>query len=117
MPVPPPLPPGSVARPTIPTGRELYDIIMVEIEPELTTANLETLEDRYKGESSDEFAKRKERYALAMERYQQAYQDYIETLQVQVERYRKATFEKVEIEDRTNEQGVLDHLSSIFAAA
>ena len=48
---------------------ELYDLVMHEIEPELTTAVLPTLEELYKDETDAEYAVRKERYANAMKEY------------------------------------------------
>jgi hypothetical protein len=96
--------------PAIPTGQELYDALMGHIEPELTTEGQETLAEKYKGETPEEQEERKKRYELAFERYEQAYQDYIQTLQAQVERYRRNSFQHVELEDRVEEEGLLGRL-------
>ena len=101
-------------RPSIPTGQELYDQIMGHIEPELTTEGLKLLEAHYKDETPEQLAARKQRYALAFERYDQAYSEYIETLQAQVDRYRRESVRKVEVDDRQQEAGMLDNLSQMI---
>ncbi|MBU0458452.1 hypothetical protein KJ652_03440 [Patescibacteria group bacterium] len=49
------------------TMEDLYNFIMEEIEPELTTFNIPTLDELYKDESKKERKKRLERYKAAME--------------------------------------------------
>jgi hypothetical protein len=46
---------------------ELYNVLMYDIEPELCTWSLPTLEARYKKETDAEYRKRMERYAKAIE--------------------------------------------------
>jgi hypothetical protein len=60
---------------------------------------------------------RKQRYELAFERYEQAYQGYINTLQAQVERYRRSSFDQVEMEDRKEDEGLLGKISQSILAA
>jgi len=100
--------------PRIPTGQELYDQIMAHVEPELTTEGLKTLEDKYKGETPEQFTERKQRYAQAFDRYDQAYSGYLATLQSQVNRFRQASVDQVEMEDRANENDMLQSLSKNF---
>src|SRR3989338_2384803 len=95
---------------TIPTGQELYDSIMGHIEPDLTSEGLKTLDQKYASETPMETAERKQRYELAFERYEQAYQGYIETLQAQAHRYHKESIQKVELEHREKEDGLLDKI-------
>lgn len=103
---------------TIPTGQELFDSIMAHIEPDLTSENLKTLDQKYAGETEDETWTRKQRYELAFERYEQAYSGYVETLQAQANRYRKQSIQKVELEHREKESGFLGTIEqAIFQAA
>lgn len=94
-------------RPVIPTGQELFDAIMHHIEPELTSSEVGGLKEKYKNETAGEKALRMKRYSIAFERYDQAYGDYIGTLGAQVERYRKQSFQGVELEDRERDKGIL----------
>ncbi|MBI1813030.1 hypothetical protein HY285_02130 [Candidatus Peregrinibacteria bacterium] len=101
--------------PRIPTGQELYDMLMNHIETELTTEGRKTLDAKYPSETPEERGTRKRRYEIAFERYQQAYEGYMDTLRSQVERYRRTSFDEVELEDRHNEQGILDQLSQALS--
>lgn len=47
------------------SAEELYDSIMREIEPDLTTAEIETIDSKYPNETEDEHKARLEQYALA----------------------------------------------------
>ena len=114
MPTPIPTPPSP---PKIPTGRELFDSLMAHIEPELTSEGWKTLEEKYKNETPEERALRTKRYELAFERCQQAFDDYMETLDMQVSRYRREAFAHAEMEDRGQEEGFLNQLSAYFPQA
>ncbi|MSR87463.1 hypothetical protein EXS70_04845 [Candidatus Peribacteria bacterium] len=111
-----PIPP-SPTPPKIPTGKELYDALMEHIEPELTSEGSKLIEEKYKGETPENKAARMQRYDLAFERYEQAYHDYMDTLDTQVVRYRREAFSRSELEDRKQEEGLLDQLSSLFEKA
>ena len=102
---------ASTQRPAIPTGQELYDAIMGHIEPELTTASLQVLAEKYADETPEERANRKQQYECAFAQYDQAYEGYIQTLQAQVDRHRRHSFTEVELEDRQEEEGFLKTLS------
>ncbi len=74
-----PNPPSSAGIPMIPakrTGREIYDSIMREIEPELLSAALPGLEEKYKGDTPAQAKERAERYIRAMEEYEKRYEQY-----------------------------------------
>lgn len=100
--------------PKIPTGQEIFDAIMGHIEPELTTQGLETLEQKYVNETQEERDARKKRYALAFERYETAYEGYMGTLHAQVTRYRRESFGRAEMEDKQEDQSVLDRINQSF---
>ncbi len=104
---PPPVPPA------IPTGRELYDALMGHIEPELTTAGRTLLPETYKNETAEDKAARMKRYELAFERCEQSYNDYLQTLDTQVNRYRREAFAHVEIRDRARDEGFFDQFNSL----
>lgn len=104
--------------PKIPTGKEIYDAIMGHIEPELTSAGVAAAAEAFKKETHEQQEARQKRYELAFERYEQAYQGYMATLHSQVQRFRKSSFDQVEMEDRSQDAGFLDQIStSMFQPA
>lgn len=60
-------PPGgsAVAEPEELSPQWIYDVLMQEIEPDLTSANIKTLDERYAGESAGDKQARYERYEYA----------------------------------------------------
>lgn len=109
-------PQNTAVPPTLPTAEALYDQIMGAIEPELMSAGIETLGEKYKDETPEAFAARKERYAKAFEEYDRKYQEYISSLQTQVREYRRQSFARVESNDRGGENQVMQNLEAAFAA-
>ena len=111
--MPTPIPPRP-HPPKIPTGQELYDAIMMNIEPELTTDIAKTLDAKYKDESPEDRAARNQKYDLAFERYEEAYKEYMATLDSQVHRYRREVLVHAEMEDRVQDEPLLDKISGFF---
>ncbi len=103
-----------VTPPSIPTGQELYDAIMRNIEPELTSAESANLEKKYQGETPDQKQRRMQRYQLALDQYDRAYSEYIETLQTQVTRYKKQSLAEAEVEDRARDENLLGSIAQAF---
>lgn len=89
-------------------------MLMAHIEPELTSEQSKTLAEKYKNESPEERALRKQRYDLAFERCQRAYNEYMATLDAQVARYRRDAFLHAEMEDRSHEEGAIGRLGSFI---
>ena len=108
--------PTSLIPPVIPTGQEIFDAIMGQIEPELTTEGIKTLAEKYKNETPANEYERRKRYALAYERYEKAYDETMATLHTQVDRYRRSSFSQVEQEDRANESAAFEALNHQLAA-
>jgi hypothetical protein len=106
----------SIKPPVIPTGQEIFDAIMGQIEPELTSVGVKTLEAKYKNETATDSYERRKRYALAYERYEKAYDETMATLHTQVDRYRRSSFAQVEQEDRANESTAFDAITHQLAA-
>jgi RPA family protein len=117
MPDTPVVIPPAPEPPRVPSGQELFDVIMGNIEPELTSVGAEKAKVTYVAETLEQRKARMQRYELAFERYDQAYEGYMATLHAQVGRYRQASFQNVELKDRSREEGVLDKLSSMFLQA
>ena len=56
-----------------PSGTEVYDGLMVDIEPELLSANIPHLDEPYVGESEEDRKKRYDRYTEAFAKYDEAF--------------------------------------------
>lgn len=107
----------SIPQLEIPTGQELYDKIMAEIEPELTSEGKKTIAEKYKDETPEERAARMLRYRQAFDRYDEAYNGYLQTLRLQVERERHAQFQAVETRDRQGEATWMEEFDSLIKTA
>jgi hypothetical protein len=114
--MPTPIPPAPVP-PKIPTGQELFDALMMHLEPELTSTKAKTLDEKYKNETPADHAARMKRYDLAFERYETAYNEYMATLDAQVKRYSRDSLAHTERKDQANDQGLLSQFDTFFQAA
>lgn len=56
---------------------ELYDLLMADIEPDLVTSTIPTLEEKYRGESPEDAKKRAERYAKAFVTFEERFQTVV----------------------------------------
>lgn len=67
---------GLPTFPQVLSGDDLFDAIMSQIEPDLTTKVYPTLEEKYKGETPEQNAERKERYIKAVDEYKKRFAQY-----------------------------------------
>jgi hypothetical protein len=109
--------PAAPSPPAIPTGRDVYDQLMAHIEPDLTTANAKTLMEKYKDETPDQRASRMKRYELAFERCDRSYNEYLQTLDTQVGRYRRDAFSHAELVDKSGDDSLLSGFTALFQQA
>jgi hypothetical protein len=96
--------------PKFPSGQEIYDSIMQKIEPELVSASLPILNEKYKDESPKDKEARKKRYNLAFLKYNKEFKAYMVKLQVQANQYYKDV--RLSLEEKSREKETKD-LSSI----
>jgi len=108
----PTLDPTSDLDIQIPTGEEIYNAIMGEIEPELLSQNIPSLDEKYSGETEEERAKRLKRYQEAYKTYDEKYTKWIEGLKQLVEKARRHAIQSAEKESRDKELVGLAYLES-----
>lgn len=101
----PPIPPSK-------SGEAIYDGIMQEIEPELTTAMLPTLEAKYKDETPEQKRSRAKRYAKAFEEYERRYAAYKLEQEAQVRSFKIQAIRFAEGKAQDDERGKLNTLES-----
>lgn len=101
----------------IPSGQEIYDAIMAGIEPELTTAGLETLEQVYANESEQDKAARAARYDAAFLEYDKQFQVYSDQWMDSLRSYKRTAVSSLEKENReTEDKAALDSIESSLSA-
>lgn len=98
--------------PPIPGGRELYDSIMGEIEPELTTAGLLALPQTYVNETPDQKRGRAKRYNDAFEEYGRRFQAYNVEWMGQFTTFQRQALKSVEHIDRETDDQANEALYS-----
>lgn len=101
--------------PQIPTGDEIYNSIMSQIEPELTSAQISLLEEKYKGETEGDQKVRMERYTKAFEEYEKQYGEYIATLDAQVRSFKRDAMSSTEGQSRAEDNAQLASLESVIS--
>lgn len=103
--------------PVFPSGEEIYDAIMSAIEPELTTAQLPLLKQKYAGETREQSVTRKARYQAAFDEYAKRYAVFSNTLTATVHDFQKLAISTAESSVKQREQGQLQSLEQSMDAA
>jgi hypothetical protein len=102
--------------PKIPTGKELYDSIMVLIEPDLLSGNLTRLSALANDDTPLQHSKRVQRYKKAMIEYRRKYEERLSQMCNDVRRYEshvRSWCEKRSIDQ--NEKPLLEKLTTYFS--
>lgn len=106
------------APPKIQSGREIYDSIMRQIEPELVSGALPLLSKLYESENPDQKRIRGERYRQAFIKYYEMFDVYVADMKERIHRYQRDAMKTVEEASRWEESGELNNLSaSMFSLA
>lgn len=101
----------------IPTGDELYDMIMKGIEPDLTTGQIPLLDAKYKNETPEEAAVRAERYKKAFAEYDLQLSAYLVKLHAKVRECQSTARNSIEKDERIKEGRALSGIESAIGAA
>lgn len=104
--------------PTLPAGgRELYDQIMGGIEPELTSAQLPLLTDRYKDETPEARSARAARFKKAFAEYQKQFNEYTVKWEEQMRHYAHALQTGVEEGEKASDDDTIQGLDDAISSA
>lgn len=107
------------AMPTPPQvlgGTEVYDQIMGQIEPDLTTTQRPLLTEKYKNETPEEAKVRAERYSKALAEYEKQYQQYMADMEGKIRSFGVGVIRSVENEARKGEEGDLNNLEQSISS-
>jgi len=94
----------------MPSGEEIYRMIMSQIDPDLLRENLMTLNEKYKEESPEQTRARGERYDAAFRRYHEAFALYTTNMTTEVGTYVRTEIAKMEQESKQVEMAVIGQL-------
>jgi len=108
---------SSTSIPAIPTqksGAEIYNSIMREIEPELTTDQIPLMKAKYKDETPEQKKARGKRYAKAMEEYERRYAAYLQEQDAKVRSFKIEAMHFIEDKAAESDQQKLLSIESSF---
>ena len=103
--------------PAIKSGMEVYDSIMREIEPELTSDKLPLLEEFKKTDSPEQAGERKARYDKAFEEYDKRYKTYLTGEQDKVHNFKRDVLRYMEADANKDDDNRLQALESSLSTA
>ena len=101
--------------PVIPSGEEIYDQLMQDIEPDLMTATLPTLKEKYKDETPEQAKTRAERYSTAFAEYDKQYAAYIAEQENVLHSYSRQLGNQAEQFVRTDEDQSITQLEAAIS--
>ena len=101
----------------IPTGDELYNMLMGGIEPDLTTDQLPLLDQKYQGEIPEQAKIRAERYEKAFAEYDRQLAAYLAHLEAKVREYQATARKSLENEEHEKEERALSGIEDAIGAA
>lgn len=108
---------NDLLPPAIPSGAEVYDLIMGQIEPELTSEGIATLDAKYTNETAAEAKARVDRYNKAFEEYDKRFANYVTLLKEQVHSYKRISVGRAEERANREDQKELLGLEANFTSA
>jgi hypothetical protein len=101
----------------IPSGEQIYDFIMGQIEPELMSKELPHLEQRYKHEKKKQAKARAKRYQAAFAEYDKRFAEYTDWMNQKVHAFQRFARQTTERFESKKERGQIDDLESGFSDA
>lgn len=98
----------------LPTGAEIYDGLMADIEPDLVSAAIPLIDAKYAGETPEQTAERLARYKAAYEEYERRFNEWADEMEVLVNAYRKDALKLEEQDSKEQESAELGNLEAQF---
>lgn len=97
---------------TLPSGTDIYNAIMREIEPDLVTDAIATLGKKYAGESAAQKQNRLERYRSAYQKYDEVYEEWMKKFKSEVTRFKRTAFASAEARSEAEDAKAMADLES-----
>ncbi|HCX21379.1 MAG TPA: hypothetical protein DHN29_05660 [Cytophagales bacterium] len=106
---------GTPILPNISGGDEVYNMIMREIEIDLTTDNVSLMTEKYKDEAPEEKKERMERYKKAFATFTERYKEYQNKQTGDIRSFGKKLKTSVETKATATESDELANLESAMS--
>lgn len=103
--------------PQIQDGKEVYDKIMREIESDLCSDAIDTIDEKYPNETKEENAARMERYKKALIKFQEEYEKYRVKRDTEIRSFGKGLMKSVEEHASKDEKDTMSDLESAISNA
>lgn len=100
-----------------PSGQEIYDAIMLPIEPELTSAQLPRLAETYAKEPPEQMQARQARYDAAFAEYDKRFAAFAAEFNARVHAFQRTAIIAAETSTQADEEQGLSDLSASIASA
>ncbi len=95
----------------LPTGEQVHDALMGTIEPDLVSANLLMLKEKYKDETPEERKERIVRYKTAIQKYDKAVSKYFDNVDGVIDKQR----DQVQEQSRKQDEGKMQNIEDQFS--
>lgn len=95
-------------------ARDLYDTLMIEIEPDLLLENLSTLDAKYEGETPEQKAERMKRYEAAYAKFDAEFAKFMNDVNEEVRVSRRTALQAKEAAAKQSDQPLLSSLEESF---
>lgn len=95
-------------------ARQLYDVLMAEIEPDLLLENIPQLDEKYKDETPEQKQERIKRYAEAYKQFDSAFNQFMGEVKAEARASRRESIEQEEDAIASDDASRLASLESNF---
>ncbi len=96
-------------------AKQLYDVLMAEIEPDLMLESIPTLDAKYQGETPEDHAKRMKRYEAAYKKFDAEFNAFMAEVNAEVRTTKRSALEAKEQAAQQNDSQALQSLESAFS--
>jgi hypothetical protein len=96
-------------------AKQLYDVLMAEIEPDLLLENIPGLDAKYAGEGTEEKKQRLQRYEAAYKRFDAEFNAFMADVNAEVRTSKRESLAAKESQSQSSDQQAISSLESAFS--
>lgn len=96
-------------------AKKLYNMLMVEIEPDLVLTNIPLLDDKYAGETAQQKEERLARYEAAYQEFDKRFAAYAAEQKAEARTGRRSQLQSDEAQDRHDDNQILSSIEEAFS--
>ena len=106
-------PPASVREQQL-LSKQVYDLLMADIEPDLLLKNIPLLDEKYRAETPAEHAERLERYQIAYTKFDQSFNEFSVKIGGSVRSMKRDALKQKEKQATNEESQAIEGLTKNF---